>query len=414
VQRWLKFARYLPEFGVEPLIFVPENASYPLLEPELDQQVAAGLEIHKVPIWEIRNVYTKLMRKQTAGKSGIDGVFYLDSKQQSLKQRISLWIRSNLIFPDARMTWIRPCARAIKNYLKENEVDAIISTGPPHSCHLIALRVKQSFPQLKWIADFRDPWTNTEYFNRMPLTSWARKHHASLERKVLTTADHVLTVSWSWSEEFRAAGAKAISVITNGYDPSDFEQIIPEKTNKFVISHIGTLQDDRDPDEFWSLLANLVKEQEGFKERLEIRLVGLVAEGVKSSIAHHGLEKYTRYLGFTSHREALTHMKSSHILLLLINNDERNARGRLPAKLYEYMAAGSRIIVFGPQTGDIEKILGPSILLHSPENTAIKKLIVELLTKQEVQPVKYDHGTYKRKGLTRQMSELIKEVIVRV
>ncbi len=416
VQRWLKFAKYLPEFGVEPILFVPSGARYPFVEHDLMDQIDPDLEVHEVPILELRHYYSKLIgkfSKEKTRRKDIDGLFYTPPESRTLKQNLSLWVRSNLVFPDARATWIRPCVKAVSAYIRKHPIDVLITTGPPHTCHVIGLKLRSRFPNLKWIADFRDPWTNNEWFSRMPLTRWSLKRHQAVERQVLMAANHVLTVSWSWSQEFQNNGAKSVSVITNGYDPIDLENVQMEQSEKFVISHIGTLNPDRNPHQFWAILRKLIDANPELGENLEIRLVGHVGQAVKDSIEHYGLGSNVTYLGFIPHRKAMKEMKAARLLLLLINDDVNNARGRLPAKLYEYMAVGAPIVVFGPSSGDINRVLGPSIVLGSDAaaSSNISKLILDLFSGKIPPKVKYDNTLYERRGLSAKMSELITDVI---
>ena len=300
VYRWLRFSQMLPEHGIEPIIFCPENPSYPMTSDE-EHPGLDKMEIHKVPIFEWRDLYTKLMPKGKSKnqKNKIDGIFYEDRKQLGLRRRLSLWIRANIVVPDARASWIRPCSKAVIDYLEDHPVDVIITTGPPHSCHRIGLKVKQARPDIPWMADFRDPWTGGAYFSLLPLTKWGLRRHQLMEREVMKLADKVLTVSWSWAEEFRSLGAKSTEVITNGYDSVTFETAEDLDQQKYVMSHVGTMYGDRNSAPFWKALASYLDEHPDLRKRFQMRLIGRVGPQIMQHVKELGLEDKVTLTGWS-------------------------------------------------------------------------------------------------------------------
>ena len=213
VQRWLKFVKYLPEFGWKPTVFIPENPSYPIVDESLSKEVSDELEIIKTKIWEpyqIAEFFGKDNKKFKAGQFDV-------GNNQSWKSKLSIWVRGNFFIPDARVFWVQPSAKFLKKYLKENHFDAFVTTGPPHSMHLIGLELKKEFPRIKWIADFRDPWTEISYYKHLKLTKSADQKHRNLEQQVFEKADITLATSFSDAENFRQKGANAFC-ITNGFD----------------------------------------------------------------------------------------------------------------------------------------------------------------------------------------------------
>ncbi|NTW26696.1 MAG: glycosyltransferase family 4 protein, partial [Lentimicrobium sp.] len=170
VQRWLKFVKYLRESGWEPVVYVPENPEYPAIDESLAKDIPDGIEIIKTPIWEPYSFYKKLIG---AGKGErINAGFLSEKKRPGLTEQFSIWLRGNFFIPDARKFWIRPSISFLTRYLEKHPVDAIVSTGPPHSMHMIALGVKKR-TGLPWLADFRDPWTNIDFYHELMLTTWA-------------------------------------------------------------------------------------------------------------------------------------------------------------------------------------------------------------------------------------------------
>ena len=408
VQRWLKFCKYLLDFGYEPVLFVPKNADYPLIESKKEYAFLDKIDIQQVPIREARTLYKKYFgakrNSEKGKKDNLDRLFFIPKEQRNFKQKLTLWIRANIFIPDARMWWIKPCARAIAKYLDSKPCDYIISTGPPHSMHLIAKQIKESYPEIKWIADFRDPWTNIEYFEHMPLTKPSLAKHKRFEEAVLKQADEVITVSPAWADDFSKIRGSKVEVITNGFDPDDFKDIHPFESDKIIISHVGTLQTDRDPIELWEALAGL---DESFLNRVEIRLSGQVDQGIKESLGKFNLLSQTKFLGFLNHSDALIEMKSASLLLLLLNDSKKNVKGRIPAKLFEYIGAGRPILLIG-KAGDSSHIISNiknGKFIQQGELTSQR--LSEIIRDFSGQKTESELNKFTRKALTGELIKLL-------
>ena len=270
VQRWLKMTKYLRDFGWEPVIFTVEGGEGAVEDPGLASQIPPNIETHRVKIWEPFDLYKRFTGK---GKEEKLTPGLVSSKKSSWSQKISVWIRGNLFIPDARMFWIRPSTKYLTRYLKNHQIDAIVSTGPPHSTHLIALNLKKKFSN-PWLADIRDPWTNIDFYDKLMLNKWADRKHHKLELQVLQTADQIVTVSDSWADDFKRLGGFRPVVITNGFDPQDFEDSgNVDLDEHFTITHAGSLNNDRNPELLWEVLGRLIKEEPRLDRDLRIQLV---------------------------------------------------------------------------------------------------------------------------------------------
>ena len=377
VQRWLKFTKYLRDFGWEPIIYTPENPEFPSIDKSFEKDLPVGLTVLKTPIWEPYNVYRKLTRKKKSDP--INAAFISENKKQGWKERVSIWIRGNFLIPDPRKFWIKPSVNYLTDYLKENPVDAIITTGPPHSMHLIGFGLKKNMPDLPWLADFRDPWTNIDFYKELKLTWLADKIHHHLEKKVVRTADSMVTVSEGWKNEFVLMKPKKIQVITNGYDESDVQQVEVPLDEKFSISHIGTLNAARNPQTVWKVLNEICAEKADFKADLQIQLVGKVDFSVLESIRECELDGQLNKIDYLSHSEAIAKQQSSQLLLLLINQSP-NANGILTGKFYEYLASKRPILAVGPTNGDAARVLkdtGAGTMVGFSDEVATKNAILQ-------------------------------------
>ena len=350
VQRWLKFVKYLPDFGWKPTVFIPENPSYPIIDDTLAKDVSTDLEIIRTKIWEpyqIAELFGKDNKKFKAGQFDV-------GNNQTWKSRLSIWVRGNFFIPDARVFWVKPSVKYLKKYLQENHYEAVVTTGPPHSVHLIGLELKKEFPDLKWIADFRDPWTEISYYKHLKLTKSSDQKHRKLEQTVFEKADLTLATSYTDAENFRKKGANAFC-ITNGFD--GFETAIrTKKNNEFTLSYIGVLEQLRNPEILWNTLNEIISENDDFKNDFILKFVGRVDDKILNDIENSKLKNSLNKLGYLSHSDANTEMQTSDVLLIT-NFPDESSKGIIPGKIFEYLATGNPILSFGPEDSDVKKIL---------------------------------------------------------
>ncbi len=354
VQRWLHFSRYLSQLGWEPIIYTPENAEAPVFDESLKDAFTESVHVIKYPIWEPFHAYKVLTGKK--GKKLQTGFLNEGGKQdKKWIQKIALWLRANLFIPDAKKFWIKPSIQHLSDFLKDHPVDIIVSTGPPHTTHLIALGLKRA-TGIPWLADFRDPWTNIDWFDKLPMTFLAKRKHHRLEQEVLREATGITCVSRTMIEEFEELANRPVKLITNGFAPTDFQHFDKKVDKHFTILHTGSLNADRNPIVFWEFLAQEVSRNEFLRNKLKIQLVGAVDVSVIHSIESCGLRPYLDQRPFIPHQEVIALMSSCSLLLMPLNN-VKNQRGIIPGKMFEYLASNQPILAIGPVTGDSAKIL---------------------------------------------------------
>ncbi len=363
VQRWLKFAKYLPQYGWEPVVYTPSNPEANSTDEALLKDVRPDTTVIKRKIIEPYGLYKVLAGKKK--NKPIKANIVSSQTKKSLLQRVSLFVRGNLFIPDPRILWVGPSARFLKRYLKEHPVDAIVSTGPPHSMHLIAKKVSKA-TGTPWIADFRDPWTEIFYFKHLELGNRAYRRHRKLEQSVLDSADRVVVVSGKMKKDFECRTKTPVEVITNGFDPDDFAQTTPagtvrcgkeaHSTGKFTLVHTGLLVDDGNPDLLWQVLGEKASADPQFKDNLEIRVMGQTDSSIIADIEKNGLARNLINMGYVSHDTATMWQQSASVLLLPLRK-EPEAAAILTGKFFEYLAAGRPVLAFGPADGDLAKAL---------------------------------------------------------
>jgi len=414
VQRWLKFVKYLRDFGWEPVVYTPENPESPESDSSLESDIPAGVKVIRRPIWEPYSFYKRFLGQKKEDK--IQAAFLSETKKNPIAEKISVWVRGNLFIPDARKFFIKPSVKFLLKYLEQNPVDIVVSTGPPHSMHLIAMKIAEK-KSLPWLADFRDPWTSIDFYKDLMLSRRADKKHHRLEKEVLQSADVVTVISPSMADEFTAIHKRNYELITNGFDETDNISDIPVVLDqKFSIAHIGTLTPSRNPVVLWKVLNEIVNENEEFSNDLAIKLVGKVDHLVLTSLEDNGLKEFVTRQDYMPHREVIRVQQTSQVLLLLIN-DTPNAKSILTGKLFEYLSSRRPVICIGPPDGDAAMILkqtdaGQISGFNDPQTLKANILKNYNLFKQgNLEVSSKEIEKFSRKNLTSQMAMIMDKTI---
>ena len=355
VQRWVKFCKYLPQYGWQPVVYTPENPERLAYDESLLKDVPECAEIIRTRISEPYAAYRRLI----GGKAGRSEVNPVSGGEKTAVQRLSLWVRGNFFVPDPRVSWVRPSVRYLKGYLKEHPVDAVVTTGPPQSMHLIGLGLKKALG-LKWIADFRDPWTEMFYYKHLELGHRADRRHHELERHVLDGADTVIAVTPYVRDDFAARTQTPVALITNGFDEDDFAGVRPAvHEGKFTIVHTGLFAADGNPLNLWDVLAEKCGNDPEFASKLQIRLAGKTDSEVTEAIRARGLGDNLVDLGYLPHDEVVAEQMGADILILPLRREPEYAKV-LPGKIFEYLAAGRPVLGIGQEDGAAAEVLRDS------------------------------------------------------
>ncbi len=403
VYRWLKMSKYLPEHGWTPVIYTPENPERVADDAALLKDVRPGTEVIKRSITEPFSLYKRFTGR--AQHERVQTAFLSEQAKGGWKEDLALWVRSNFFIPDARVWWVRPSIAFLKAYLRDHPVDAIVTTGPPHSMHLIGRGLKRALG-ITWVADLRDPWTDIDFYQQLKLTGWADARHHRMERSVLSEADRVVTVSWRWAEDLARIGGRPVDVITNGFDPEDVPWPPVPLDDRFSLVHIGSMSATRDCPGLWKALGDLCRNDPAFGERFVLRFVGPVDHAIISSVQRAGLADHAERLGRVGHEEAMREMQRARVLLLPIN-DTPNSMGILPGKLYEYLSLGRPVLAIGPGDGDVARVVTEPHLRIDRVPSANEMAAVRALFEHDAEMVQQDRARFDRRSLAGSYAQLL-------
>lgn len=397
VQRWVKFSKYLPEHDWQPVVYTPLNPEQLAVDESLIKDIPECAEVIKTKIFEPYSLYRKLVG---GGKSEVNPV---NAQKKSFGAKLSLWVRGEFFIPDPRCFWIGRSVRFLKKYLKEHPVDAIVTTGPPQSMHLIGRALKRK-TGIKWIADFRDPWTDIFYYKHLGLSKSAdRKHHA-LEQSVLDEADAIIAVTPLVQADFQAKTKTPVHLITNGFDPDDFPKMQkPRDDKRFRIVHTGLFAADGNPLKLWDCLAEMCREDKAFAEKLEIRLAGKTDSAIINAINERGLGDKLVDLGYLPHSEIVKEQMSADVLMLPLRQEPEYLKV-LPGKIFEYLAARRPVLGIGQSDGIAARVLrevGAGEMYDWQEKDALKDFILaEHSVSDKIEK-------YSRSELTKKLVEIL-------
>ena len=411
VQRWLKFVKYLSEMGYQTHVYTAENPEAPANDDSLMQDVPDHAIILKKTIWEPFSIYKKLTNKKGNFNAGFLSEERKDKKKWT--EKLSMFVRANAFIPDAKMFWIKPSVKFLNNYIQKNQIDLVISSGPPHSLHQIALKLKNKL-DIKWIADFRDPWTNIDFYQQLPMLSVIDKKQKKMEKEVLQKADQVIVVGEEMKKEFLTINPNAqIKVITNGYDTP--LRVNNDLEEKFTIVHIGSINADRSHESFYQAIASFLDEFPDAKNKFTLKFVGKVDYQSRLYITKYKLDSCTEYVSYLPYNEISNIQEKAHLLYLPLNNTP-NAKGILTGKFFEYLAARRYIIAQGPIDGDIAKILKETEAGEIFDYTNVEELnnVINLhfknYVKNEYIISSVNIEQYSRSNLTKKLDEIIQHI----
>ncbi len=403
VQRWLKFAKYLPEFGYEVHVLTvrPDRATYPQSDESLLKQVPKKVTVHCTDATNPFAIYSVFGKGAPSSGFANDDV----SGFKGLIKTLARFVRGNVFIPDPRNGWNRFAIEKANELIDTLGIETVITTSPPHSTQLIGLELKRK-KNIQWIADMRDPWTKIYYVSELLQTKWAQRKNATWERQVLENADKVVTVSHTLADEFcelaPALQRENVEVIPNGFDEDDFQIFVP-LDKQFTIGYMGTITEQYD-------ISSILKAIGSGNLDVGFRFIGDVQAGLRNRVGE--VAARCEFTGYLNHDKAIEKAASCSILLLVIPKVEAN-KGILTGKIFEYLALKRPILAIGPIDGDAARILNETSagkMFDYSDEHGIANFLNETFTQFRAGEQLSDSSgihKYSRKGLTGQLVQIL-------
>jgi glycosyltransferase involved in cell wall biosynthesis len=415
VQRWLRFVKNLRQFGWEPSVYTADNAHYEIIDDSLIREIPDDVQTYKLRVRDANSILAKLSlftgkKSQTAYDNR-----RLTDKDTSLKQKFLWFVRGNFFVPDAKMFWIRPSARYLSRILKEKKYDLLVSTGPPHSLHLIAKKLHEQL-NIPWVADFRDPWTSIDYIQEINLSRFARAKHERLEREVVCAANKVVVIGRTMYTEFKDKYNVESEIIYNGYNEFHQTQTDYPIDKKFSLVHIGIFSQNRNCNDLWEVLAELIAEDPVFSTDFELKLVGKTDTAIIESIDRFKLRSHLNSVDYVPYDKTQEYLYGAQVLLLPINRVPYS-EFILTGKLFEYLKSNRPILLIGPPHGDAAEIIqkcNAGYCINFDDKLALKAQIRKMYidykeNKNTIQPVDVEQFSGYR--LTKRLGEVFDGVV---
>jgi len=342
----LSWVKYLSQAGHQVHVLTVSNPSNLAEDESLANEIPAEVKIHKTKTVEPFGIYKSL----SGGKKSNDTVG-LPSKSGSFLSKAALHIRLNFFIPDPRIGWKRTAVRKGAEIIRKENIDVLISTSPPHSSQLIAMEIKKK-TSIPWIADLRDPWTKLYHYDSQEMSDRVRKKHKSLERKVLQSADRIVTIGHKLAESFEFE-EKEMDIIFNGYPRKPYT-IEGRTLEGFQVSYIGNFSRFQLEHQLWSSLSSFTQHHP--KVNITLNFIGKTHSDLQDILESNHLEDIVSRHGYQPHQYALSMMKSSDLLLLIIPRAADNEL-IITSKIFEYLQAEKPILGIGPVNGEAAQIL---------------------------------------------------------
>lgn len=412
VQRVLKFAKYLPQFGWEPIILTVENGNFPAIDEDLFDEIPSNLKVYKTKTLEPFALYNRIQGKDKA--SAID-TFTITKTDASFKEKLGRMVRSYCFIPDARKGWKPFAVKAGLEIIEKEKIDIIFSSSPPHSLQLIAKSLAKK-TKLPWVADFRDPWSTAFWLDEEQKKGWVNKMNLRKEQSVFQNLNHFTTVSHGVLDSFKALYPridKCSSLLYNGFDETDFDCLKSSDNECFTIRYVGTLAQSQNPELLFDALALLQKENSAIAQKIKVEFWGKFDRAIKEAVDKHQLDKQVTFYGYVSHQRAVALMQTSDLLLLVIPYG--NSVGILTGKLFEYIATGKPILGFGPKDCEAQQLVEQQHFgVFAKDVSQLRSELVKMVGNWETKGSNADVASneqFSRRLLTQKLSQVFDKTL---
>ena len=338
VQRWLNFSNNLVDMGYDVTVLTAEFPNYPLIDQSLNNYINPLIKILKVPVFEP----AKFFKSKKNNSDNIEG--------NGMINYLKLFIRANLFFPDSRMFWINDVVNIASSFINNNNINYVITTSPPFSLNIIGYKLKLR-NNIKWISDYRDPWSDFFQFKNMPMFKYVKKKHIKWEEKCLMLADSVIVTSPSLKNIYSKINDNTY-LITNGF--KDIEETI--ESENFEIIYSGVMKSLQNPKLLWKVLYEISKSNLSFKKDFKLNLIGSFDKSIHQNKYLKKLKEKVVFINYMS-KDVLDKKLSLGKVFVLCDVNQKGGGNLIPGKFYHYLSYKIPIIAFSSLNSDTYNII---------------------------------------------------------
>ncbi|TVR78313.1 MAG: hypothetical protein EA412_09145 [Chitinophagaceae bacterium] len=353
VQRVLKFCKYLSKLGWEPVVLTTKKGTYPIVDYQLLEEIDPSLKVYKTKSFEPLAIYARLKGgKNETVPVGMRGM----EKDSSFLTKLATYIRANFFIPDARKGFVSYAYKSALKIIEDENIRAILTTGPPHSTHLAGLKLKEKIG-LPWLADFRDPWVNIYYNQFLPRTKSTQKKDLNLQNKVLKQADVTLAVGRTLMNELTPE-AKKVELVYNGFDEDNFPEslFVENPQDKFLLLYPGNLLPGQDLKVVLNAIQSLIEKNESFKKDFCFDFTGNLDNETRHLFKSFPHRENVKVSDYVPYNEIIKKMVQKSSLLLLLAQDIPQ-KPPPPGKLFDFIAARTTVLGVGPENSDAREVV---------------------------------------------------------
>ena len=416
--RALAFARYLPEYGWQPIVITPAAAWASNRDDDLLAQIP-----HDVRVIRTRSRESKPARQESPLTRSFLAASSLQGRGGTslLPRGTNKGLRSNIghlkRFPDAHLGWL-PFALAAA---RRQEYDVAYSSSGPFTSHLVGLILKR-LKKRPWVAELRDGWYrwNRAIFPDYP--AWRDVLERRLEAAALRAADKVILVTDRMAAVFRAQypqiPSDRFAFVSNGFDPSQFTDPAPvARSQDWNVLHAGALYHGRSLSTLLEAARQLIDADPEFARQFRLTLLGTLDPRAAAEINRSGLAHNIHLENQVNHAAALEAMYAADVLLLVANTTP-GADATVPGKLFEYLAVGRPILAVAPadsSTADILAQTGGGWLAPAGDRQAIACTLHQAFNEHRAGQTQHSKPTevarFDRRVLTGNLANVLDEAL---
>lgn len=403
VQRWVYFVKYLKELGWNPYVITVDEtqASYPVLDFEFLEEVK-DVKVIRTDTKEPLKIYSQILTGSTN-----KGIPQGAVSKKGWFSKMAAFVRGNFFIPDARKGWNNFAKREAEQLISQEGIQKVITTGPPHSTHLLGLQLKTQFG-IQWWADFRDPWTDIFYNKDLYRTAWAKRIDARWEEKVLQSADGILTtVGGNLVRKLQTkAPNQSFHVLPNGYDAPLMFSTPKTILKPFHVVYTGLLTENQD-------YLPVIKVLDELADQYDVRLslAGNISFTIIDKIKNNASKIEVDFKGYLAHKDAIALMKSGDLLLNFVFRDAD--QDMISGKLMEYLASGVPVLSIGNPKSEHGRLLVKFPLAQtilSTDKPAIKKFVGLIIQKKRnTKNQREGIENWSRESITKELNDILEQ-----